>query len=139
MANEILSGEYDRIVLDSITPLSEMPIYINNADLKDDINFIDPEELTPDGHKPIRRLHLHYIMSTLETSSSTSLVTSELPASTNNLSRDGLSEFLADGVIILSVDPMMDRRKITVMKMRSTKHTLKPHDMEIQQGGIALI
>jgi circadian clock protein KaiC len=139
MVNEILSGNYDRIVLDSITPLSEMPIYISNPDIKHDINYIDPEEFTPDGQKPIHRLHLHFIMSTLETSTSTSLITSELPTSTHNLSRDGLSEFLSDGVIVLSVDPTMDRRKLTVMKMRSTKHTLKPHDMEIQQGGIALI
>jgi len=139
MANEILSGEYDRIVLDSITPLSEMPIYISNEDLKHDINFIDPEDFTPEGKKPIHRLHLHFIMSTLETSNSTSLITSELPTSTHNLSRDGLSEFLADGVIVLTIDPTMDRRKLTVMKMRSTKHTLKPHDIEIQQGGIALI
>ena len=32
MTNEILSGEYDRIVLDSITPLSEMPIYLRNIE-----------------------------------------------------------------------------------------------------------
>jgi circadian clock protein KaiC len=139
MINEILSGEYDRIVLDSITPLSEMPIYISNENLKDDINYIDPEDFSPDGKKPVHRLHLHFIMSTLETSKSTSLITSELPTSTHNLSRDGLSEFLADGVIVLTVDPTMDRRKLTVMKMRSTKHTLKPHDIEIQQGGIAII
>src|SRR4030043_2107224 len=30
MTNEILSGQYSRIVLDSITPLSEMPIFIRN-------------------------------------------------------------------------------------------------------------
>ena len=104
-----------------------------------DINFIDPEDFTPDVKKPIHRLHLHFIMSTLETSNSTSLITSELPTSSHNLSRDGLSEFLADGVIVLTIDPSMDRRKLTVMKMRSTKHTLKPHDIEIRQGGIALI
>ena len=33
MTNEILSGEYDRVVLDSITPLSEMPIYVKNANI----------------------------------------------------------------------------------------------------------
>ncbi|MBU0496860.1 MAG: hypothetical protein KKC68_05420 [Candidatus Thermoplasmatota archaeon] len=139
MANEILSGGYDRIVLDSITPLSEMPIYISNIDLKENINFIEPEEFSPDGNIPVRRLHLHFIMQTLETSTSTALVTSELSHSTGNLSRDGLSEFLADGVIILSLDSTMDRRKITVMKMRSTKHSLKPHDIAIGSGGIALI
>ena len=136
MTNEILSNEYDRIVLDSITPLAEMPIYLQNIRLKDDISIIDPEDFSTDGNLPIRRLHLHYIMSALESSSSTSLVSSELPSGSNSLSRDGLSEFLVDGVIVLSLDPTMDRRKLSVVKMRSTKHTLKPQDIEIGSGGI---
>jgi circadian clock protein KaiC len=137
MTNEILSGEYERIVLDSITPLSEMPIYIQNAEFKSsDISVINPDDFSPSDTLPIRRLHLHYIMNTLDAARSTSLVTSELPVGSASLSRDGISEFLADGVITLSVDPTMDRRKLSVMKMRSTKHTLKPQDIEIGKGGI---
>ena len=137
MVNEILTGKYDRIVLDSITPLSEMPIYINSPEFASDLSNVDPEELSS-GNFPVRRLHLHYIMNALETSGSTSLVTSELPAGSNHMSRDGLSEFLADGVIVLSLDPTMDRRKLSVLKMRSTKHTLKPQDMQIDRGGVRL-
>ena len=55
------------------------------------------------------------------------------------LSRDGISEFLADGVITLSFDPTMDRRKLAVMKMRNTKHTLKPQSIQIDTGGIKLV
>jgi len=139
MTNEILSGEYDRVVLDSITPLSEMPIYINNLETSSDINITDQEELSPGGGFPIRRLHLHYIMNALETAKCTSMITSELPSGSNNLSRDGLTEFLADGVILLSLDPTMDRRKLSIMKMRSTKHTLKPQDIEFGKGGIRII
>lgn len=139
MANEILSGNYDRIVLDSITPLSEMPIYINNMEIANNINIIDPDELTSDGTYPIRRLHLHYIINALQTAKSTSLVTSELPSGSNNLSRDGLSEFLADAVIVMSLDSTMDRRKLSVVKMRSTKHTLKAQDIQIGQGGITIV
>ncbi len=139
MTNEILSGNYDRIVLDSITPLSEMPIYINNTELINDINIIDSEEISTDGNYPIKRLHLHYIMNALQTAKCTSLVTSELPSGSPYLSRDGLSEFLADGVIVMSLDSTMDRRKLSVMKMRSTKHTLKPQDIQIEKGGITII
>ena len=139
MTNEILSGEYQRIVLDSITPISEMPIYIKNPELTDNINIINPDEYATGQDFPIKRLHLHYIMNALETSNSTSLVTSELPPSSNNLSRDGLSEFLADAVIVLNYDSTMDRRKLTVMKMRSTKHTLKPQDVQIGHQGLKLI
>ena len=138
MTNEILSETYNRIVLDSITPLSEMPIYLQNSEFStnSNINIINPEDFSADANFPVRRIHLHYIMNALETAKCTALVTSELPVGSNQLSRDGLSEFLADGVITLSVDPTMDRRKLSVVKMRSTKHTLKPQDIEITQGGI---
>jgi len=138
MVNEILSGNYQRIVLDSITPLSEMPIYVNNKEFSSEIDNIDHEELSL-GAFPIRRLHLHYIMNALETSKTTSIVTSELSPGSNTYSRDGLSEFLADGVVVLSLDPTMDRRKLTVMKMRSTKHTLKSQNIEIGRGGIVFV
>ncbi|MBN1860450.1 MAG: hypothetical protein JW840_03195 [Candidatus Thermoplasmatota archaeon] len=138
MINEILSGNYNRVVLDSITPLSEMPIYINNPDFTSEVDNIDHDEMTS-GNFPVRRLHLHYIMNALETAKCTSVVTSELPSGSTNYSRDGLSEFLADGVIILSLDPTMDRRKLAVMKMRSTKHTLKPQNIEITKGGMQIV
>jgi circadian clock protein KaiC len=138
MINEILSGNYDRVVLDSITPLSEMPIYVNNPEFTSEANNIDHDELAT-GNFPVRRLHLHYIMNALETSNCTAVITSELPSGSTILSRDGLSEFLADGVIVLSLDPTMDRRKLSVMKMRSTKHSLKPQDIEIGKGGIRII
>jgi len=138
MVNEILSGNYDRVVLDSITPLSEMPIYLNTPEFSNDLSNVDPEELAG-GNFPVRRLHLHYIMNALETSQTTAIVTSELPSGSNHMSRDGISEFLADGVIVLSLDPTMDRRKLAVLKMRSTKHTLKPQEMTIDKGGIRLV
>jgi len=139
MTNEILSGEYDRVVLDSITPLSEMPIYIKNVETPSDISIISPEEFPSGSNVPVRRLHLRYILNALETAKSTSLVTSELPVGSSLFSRDGISEFLADGVIVLSFDPTMDRRKLSVMKMRNTKHTLKPQDIEIEEGGIKFV
>jgi len=140
MTNEIISGEYDRIVLDSITPLSEMPIFIKNQEDRNlDSSMINFEDYPDSVNLPTRRLHLRYILNTLESSNSTSVVTSELPVGTSLLSRDGISEFLADGVITLSLDPTMDRRKMSVMKMRNTKHTLKPHDIVIGSGGIKIV
>lgn len=139
MTNEILSGEYDRVVLDSLTPLSEMPIYIKDTVSNSDISIINSEEIPINTNLPVRRLHLRFIMDALETAETTSIVTSELPVGSSLLSRDGISEFLADGVITLNFDPTMDRRKISVMKMRNTKHTLRPQDIEIGEGGIRFI
>lgn len=140
MTNEILSKNYDRIVLDSITPLAEMPIYMRNLeDIDIDTNNLIPDDFPEGTPLPTRRLHLRYILSALESSNCTSIVTSELPSGSNMLSRDGISEFLADGVITLGLDPTMDRRKLAVMKMRNTKHTLKPQSMQIDTGGLKLI
>ena len=137
MTNEILSGHYNRIVLDSITPLSEMPIFMRDSGETDiDTSMTGAEEFPSGVNLPTRRLHLRYILTALESVESTSMVTSELPLGSSLLSRDGISEFLADAVITLSLDPTMDRRKLSVMKMRNTKHTLKPQDIVIGSGGI---
>jgi KaiC/GvpD/RAD55 family RecA-like ATPase len=140
MTNEILSGDFDRIVLDSITPLSEMPIFMKNTEEgSPDVSVIGAGDYSEGVKLPTRRLHLQFIMNALESSKSTSIVTSELPMGSSLLSRDGISEFLADGVIKLSFDPTMDRRKLSVLKMRNTKHTLKPQDIVISTGGIKLV
>ncbi len=139
MTNEILSGEYDRVVLDSITPLSEMPIVMRNPeDFDVDTDVASPKDYPSNVGLPTRRLHLRYIMNALESSNCTSVVTSELPAGSTLLSRDGISEFLADAVIKLSLDTTMDRRKLSILKMRGTRHTLKPQDMSIESGGIKI-
>jgi KaiC/GvpD/RAD55 family RecA-like ATPase len=140
MTNEILSGNYNRVVLDSITPLSEMPMFIRDSE-KVGINTdnLTPDEYPSDTNLPTRRLHLSYILNALESSNATSVVTSELPVGSTMLSRDGISEFLADGVITLTFDPTMDRRKLSIMKMRNTKHSLKPHDITINTGGIKIL
>lgn len=140
MTNEIMSGEYDRIVLDSITPLSEMPIFMRNTeDTNLDSSMATPDDFPAGVSVPTRRIHLRYILNALETAKTTSLITSELPVGSSLLSRDGISEFLADGVITLALDPMMDRRKLSVMKMRNTKHSLKPRDIAIDTGGIKFV
>lgn len=139
MTNEILSGGYSRIVLDSITPLSEMPIYMRSEGGENLDDVVSTDDYPSGVSMPTRRLHLRYIMNALESTSSTSIVTSELPAGSTLLSRDGISEFLADGVIVFSVDSTMDRRKLSITKMRNTKHTLKPHDITIGRGGIKIV
>jgi KaiC/GvpD/RAD55 family RecA-like ATPase len=140
MTNEILSGDYERIVLDSISPLSELPFYVRKSEASaDSISIINSEDTQNVTNLPLRRLHLRYIFDALETAQSTSVITSELPMGSTQFSRDGISEFLADGVILLNFDQTMDRRKLSILKMRNTKHTLKPQDINIGMGGIQLI
>jgi KaiC/GvpD/RAD55 family RecA-like ATPase len=138
MGDEILSNEYKRIVLDSITPLAEMPLYLSNTQHENraGYSFIDSDKESSQYTSPSQRKHILYIMNALETSEATSIVTSELSVGSSNLSRDGISEYLADGVILLKADPTMDRRKLSIFKMRNTNHTLKPQDIQITEHGI---
>lgn len=139
MEEEIKNGSYDRIIVDSLSPLSETPLWmVNNGN-----------EIVPSANSmstisyPIEsiqatRLHLRRLMSILKETPSTVLVTSEIPEGSRSLSRDSISEFIADGIILLDLDTTMDRRKLTIRKMRKTRHTLKPQEIEITESGIKL-
>jgi circadian clock protein KaiC len=135
---EITKHSYDRIVIDSINPFTETQLSINNKKNHNNINIISTNEYLIQKNIHLVRSNLYYIINILQETPSTSLLTSELPMGSTNLSRDGISEFLTDGVIILSLDPTMNRRKITIMKMRNTRHILNPKDFEIDNGRIAI-
>ena len=140
MDDTIKTGGYTRVVLDSLTPISEIPVWLVNKG-----NEIIPSEIPSDRNTfPIDsvqaiRTHVRRLMSILEEDDCTTLVTSEIPEGSRCLSRDSISEFLVDGILLLDLDSTMDRRKLTIRKMRSTKHTLKPQDIEIIEGGIRLL
>ena len=141
MEAEIRFGKYSRVVLDSLTPLSEMPVWVVSRGSE----IIPPEDTVMSAPIPIdsiqaTRMHVRRILRILKDDDCTALVTSEITEGSRNLSRDSVSEFLVDGILVLDLDPSMDRRKLTVRKMRGTKHTLKPRDIEINsKGGIRVL
>jgi len=139
--NEIKNSGYSRVVLDSITPVSEMPVWVSNG-INEVIPSFDGFKATkkiPAGSIPATRMHVRSILSILNNDNCTALVTSEIPEGSRSLSRDTISEFLVDGIILMDLDTSMDRRKLTVRKMRATKHTLKPQDITIAMGGIQFL
>ena len=137
---EIRTGGYDRVILDSISPLSETPIWmVNNGN-----EVIPSSNAMTTTSYPVEsvqatRVHLRRLMGILKEDNCTTLVTSEIPEGSRSLSRDSITEFLADGILLLDLDTTMDRRKLTIRKMRGTKHTLKPQNIEITEGGIRLV
>ena len=139
MEEELTRGEYGRVVLDSLTPVAEVPVWMSG------IHEIIPSENSmstkkfPAGSIPATRVHIRRIMSILNKANCTAMITSEVPEGSRCLSRDTISEFLVDGILLLDLDMTMDRRKLTVRKMRATKHTLKPQDIQITEGGIKFV
>jgi len=137
--DEINNNEYSRVVLDSLTPVAEVPVWVSG------VHEIAPTEHSkvakdmPLGSTPATRTHVRHILSILSKKNCTAMVTSEVPEGSRSLSRDTISEFLVDGIILMDLDMTMDRRKLTIRKMRATKHTLKPHDITITEGGIQFL
>lgn len=104
-----------RVVIDSISALG---LYIR-----------DPPEI---------RLTILNLSSLLRKLGCTSIITSEILPTQENLSRFGVEEFVADGVIILyylRVDAKY-ARSLTVWKMRGTEHSQKLHPYAISKKGI---
>ncbi len=139
MEQMIKDGNFSRVVLDSLTPVSEIPVWVSG------VHEIIPSESSmttskfPAGSIPATRVHIRRILSMLHKQGCTSMVTSEVPEGSRSLSRDTISEFLVDGIIMLDLDTTMDRRKLTIRKMRATGHTLKPQDIMITEGGIQFL
>jgi len=139
MEEAIRDGHFSRLVLDSLTPLSEVPVWIVDKGKE----IIPSEGSMGTTSYPIEsiqatRVHIRRILGILDKEDCTTLVTTEIPEGSRTLSRDSISEFLVDGILVLDLDTTMDRRKVTIRKMRGTKHTLKPQDIEITEGGIKL-
>lgn len=139
MEMEISTGNYSRVILDSLTPVTEIPVWMSG------IHEVIPSEGAvetkryPKGSIATTRMHIRRIIAILSRDDCTAMVTSEVPEGSRSLSRDTISEFLVDGIILLDLDTTMDRRKLTIRKMRATKHTLKPHDITITEGGIKFL
>lgn len=138
MGDLVLTGEYSRIVLDSLSPFVDTPVVLGQSIEFEKVPVIEKLSTYPSDSRPVIRYHIRKIFEFLHGASATSLVTSELTENGSGLSRDTISEFLADGVILLAIDPMMDRRKLTIWKMRGTKHSLKPIDIAITERGIEI-
>jgi circadian clock protein KaiC len=139
MDESIKNGNFSRVVLDSLTPVSEIPVWISGVQEINPLEDTTKMDKYSSGSLSSKRLHIRRIMSILNQKNCTAIVTSEVPEGSRALSRDSISEFLVDGVILMDLDMTMDRRKLTIRKMRGTNHTLKPHDISITEGGIRFL
>lgn len=140
MEEEIKTGNYDRVVVDSLSPLTETPIWMvnNGNEVIPSSNSMTTTTIPIDSIQATR-IHLRHLIGILKEDKCTSMVTTEIPEGSRDLSRDSISEFLVDGILVLDLDTTMDRRKMTIRKMRGTKHTLKPHEISIGERGISLL
>ena len=87
MEDEINRGDYSRVVLDSLTPVTEVPVWVSGVKEVTPSNGLT-ENKYPAGSIPATRLHIKRIFNILNQNNCTSLVTSEIKEGSRNLSRD---------------------------------------------------
>jgi len=133
-----------RLVVDSLTTLSE---FFVSADIQEKrgvelIKTIENIIPIPLSESLVAKTTLFRLINELKTLNCTTLLTSELPEQGNWLSRDTVSEFICDGVIILRYLEYAAGgmpRSILVRKMRGTKYDTGVFSMDITDSGIKIL
>jgi len=72
----------------------------------------------------------------------TTIMISEIPEGSNRISRYGIEEFMADGVIVLNAGVEIvggKPRSLYIKKMRRTKHDMNLHPIEITEKGMRVL
>jgi len=88
------------------------------------------------------RYNLARLIRELKKMGVTTLLVSEVEEGTNRVSKFGIEEYLADGVIVLKcgIDVVGGKpRSLYIKKMRRTNHDLNTHPFEITERGIRII
>jgi len=134
-ANEI---KPKRMVIDSLTTAE---IYAPSLVSVKGLEFMEVLDGLPVFTPPIlgeARRAIDKLIRELKKIGCTSIFTSELFKASDSLSRDTVSEFLVDGVIILKRVLIGDKaqRVLVIEKMRSTKQDENVHKFDITSEGI---
>jgi len=115
VVNAINSINAKRVVLD---PVSLIGMYMK-----------DPAVL---------RKRLFEIIRLLKKTGATTMISSEIEENSKSLSREGVVEFVADGVIVLNYFGIgeVSARSLIIRKVRRTKHGMDVYPLEITNKGI---
>ncbi len=137
---EITERKAERIVVDSLSALLiNAPLHLvkYNENLKDLIRESKEAEirLTTDD---IKKNFIYKFMSDVKSTKATSLMLTEIPDNSEYLSSDGISEFVADGVVKITFESLGGEfsRSMTIRKMRETKNDEDVHPLEIGKEGV---
>jgi KaiC/GvpD/RAD55 family RecA-like ATPase len=129
-----------RLVVDSLSTLFECARCYTSKLRKEMDKFAEEKygAMPSSPEDRVSRDDIFFIIREINKLGLTSVLISEAPKESGYLSRDTISEFVCDGVIVLTLDETMDLRRLGVKKLRGTKHTLKLQTMQIGEGGIKL-
>jgi KaiC/GvpD/RAD55 family RecA-like ATPase len=131
-----------RLVIDSLSTLViNAPIYTTPSELS--IQDVVGENIVfspPVIGDYIVKKFVYRFIEELKTLDCTSLLISEASQNGEYISRDTLSEFVCDGVILITFESLGGdySRSLIVRKMRQTKNNEDVHPMEISEKGVVI-
>lgn len=135
---EVNNIKAKRLVVDSISMLGMFSrVY---AKITKEI-YGSEDSILPHGGRELSRTDIYYIVKNINSLNTTALLISELPEHSEYLSRDTVSEFACDGVILLEAKSLGTgvERTLTIKKMRSTEIDGAIHRIEFTKEGIRVI
>jgi len=137
LVKKVKEEGHKRIVLDSLSTILSHPKILEEIDTS--YMFVDKlDRMIPTitDISIATRFIVYNTVKKIKSLDCTTLITSELLMDSKSLSRDTISEFLADGVITLQyiMSGIDTGRNLMIRKLRSTTHSENIHPIEFRKG-----
>jgi len=118
----------DSVIIGEVNSMKAKRVVIDSTALLA-LNIENPAQI---------RRRVFSVINTIKRNSCTAVIISEIPEGSKAISRFGVEEFAADGVIILHYLGIgeISARSLTIRKMRRTKHGNDVYPLEINDNGI---
>lgn len=131
-----------RLVVDSLTVMLEYGV-IYRSRISKEMSAVNKEKraiIFPEEGHNITRKDIYFVIKELSRLNTTSMLVSEVAEKSDYLSRDTISEFACDGVILLKTSELggETERLISVRKMRGTEVQITLSPMKFTKDGIAV-
>ena len=91
--------------------------------------------------KYLAKISLMTLLEELRKTGVTTMITGEIPETSEGLSRNEIVEYIADGVLKLEFVPVSEdyKRTITIRKMRRTNHSSEIHPFTFDKAGLKIV
>jgi len=137
--NMISKYKIDRLVIDSLTSLEHNPSFLFEAE-RFDVMVTQKKTRFVKHDEWLLRAAMHYLIQRMRENPATVFLTNEILEESTQLSSDGMSEFLCDGIILLHYLSIgaQENRTIEVRKMRFVDHMKGTFNFRIGRKGIVV-
>ena len=139
MFSTIKNHKIDIVIIDSLTALQHTPSFLFEAE-RFDVMVTQKKTRFVKHEEWLMHAAMHHIVQSLRKNPVTAFLISDIVEDTSQLSSDGISEFLCDGIILLKYLSIgaEESRLLEVRKMRFTDHLKGVHNFSITRAGVSI-